>query len=308
VKPTRDVSIDRFRGALVMMMVTGNFLSGIEFVPDFLKHAPDIGFTVADAVAPAFVFVIGLNLRQSLERRLDLGTSKAYWQLINRYLALIGIGAVIAAGANMVGTPTDWGVLQAIGVAGLISLPFLRFSTWQRFVVGLVILIGYQYLLDVFMLETVLNSVHGGLFGAVSWAALLILSTVFADLWRLGVIRYFASVVAISLLAAGASVVVDVSKHRVSLSYVLISLAISAAAYWIFRLLSQGVSQKPGLFAWWGGRALALYLLHLLVLTIFVTPEIDWWYTQASIWLAIVEWLAILAILSLAAWRFAKGR
>ena len=69
-QPVREIAIDRFRGALVMLMVIGDYLSGIAFVPEFLKHAPDIGLTVADLVAPAFVFVIGLNIGPSFSRRI----------------------------------------------------------------------------------------------------------------------------------------------------------------------------------------------------------------------------------------------
>src|SRR5665647_1749090 len=174
---TRNLAIDRLRGALVILMVGGDYLGGVQVVPTFLKHAPDIGFTVADAVAPAFIFVIGLNYGPSFSRRMRQSTVAAYRHFLVRYLALIGIGAIIAAGTTMAGVPTDWGVLQAIGVAGLISLLLIRLPAWARFVIGILTLCCYQYLLDASMLAAVQHSVQGGPFGALSWAALLVLST-----------------------------------------------------------------------------------------------------------------------------------
>lgn len=36
----RILSIDRYRGALVMLMVAGNFAGGVASVPAWLKHTP----------------------------------------------------------------------------------------------------------------------------------------------------------------------------------------------------------------------------------------------------------------------------
>ncbi len=38
-------------------------------VPGWLKHAPDVVLTLADLVAPAFIFSIGLTYGMSSERR-----------------------------------------------------------------------------------------------------------------------------------------------------------------------------------------------------------------------------------------------
>jgi predicted acyltransferase len=299
----RDLAIDRLRGALVILMVTGDYLAGIGIVPSFLKHAPDIGFTVADTVAPAFVFVIGLNFGESLSRRLREGRAAAYRYFLMRYLALTGIGAIIAAGATATGQPTDWGVLQAIGVAGLIGLIFIRFPVWVRFAVGALMLCGYQYLLDTVMLDTVLRAVHGGLFGAVSWGALLVLSTAVADVWRKGRMPYAACLVALVVAAAVSAIIVPVSKNRVSLSFILIALALSAVVFLVVQSATRAAGGRAGFLCWWGENALALYLIHLLVLSVFVAPQIAWWYVEAPAWLAAMQLAVILGLMSVVAWR-----
>lgn len=300
---TRILSIDRLRGVLVILMVGGDFLARVEVVPAFLKHAPDLGLTIADTVAPAFVFVIGLNYGPSFARRMAQGPARAYRHFAVRYLALIGIGAVIAAGATtLAGEPTDWGVLAAIGVAGLVCLPFIRLPAWARFGAGLLMLWGYQVLLDAFMLPVVLHSVHGGFFGSLSWSALLLLSTAVADVWRAGLRPYVICCAVLVVAAAISAALVPVSKVRVSLGYVLVTLAISALVFLAFDLASRVVGRRPGFFCWWGENALALYVLHLVVLGIVAAPPGAWWYVEAPAWLAALQLAAILAVLSCVAW------
>ena len=297
-KPSRNLAIDRVRGSLVILMVIGDYLSGINWVPEFLKHAPDIGFTVADAVAPAFVFVIGLNFGPSFARRFAQDSSAAYRYFLTRYLALLGVGAIISAGADVVGSEGGWGVLQALGIAGLLTLAVIRTPTWARFLIGLALLSGYQYFLDVAMLETVLNTTHGGLFGAISWAALLILATAVADIWRQGRVPFAICIAVLTAAAAVSLLVVPISKHRVSLSFVLVTLALSALVFLLVELAGRTVRDRQGLLSWWGQHALALYLIHLLVLSLFVTPPVDWWYLNVPLWLAVIELTAILGLMS----------
>jgi uncharacterized membrane protein len=304
----RNLGIDRLRGALVILMVGGDYLGGVQIVPAFLKHAPDIGFTIADTVAPAFVFVIGLNYGPSFARRMRRGSTAAYRHFLMRYLALIGIGAIIAAGATATGMPTDWGVLQAIGVAGLIALPLLRLAARTRFIIGVLMLCGYQYLLDTAMLSAVLDSVQGGLFGALSWGALLVLSTAIADVWRKGLGPY-AICCAVLVVAAGISaVIVPVSKHRVSLSFVLITLAISALVFLVVERGSPVQATRAGILCWWGENPLVLYFLHLVILAVVVVPPVAWWYTRAPAWLAALQLTVILVVLSMVAWWLHRRR
>ncbi|MEL7571335.1 MAG: heparan-alpha-glucosaminide N-acetyltransferase domain-containing protein, partial [Eubacteriaceae bacterium] len=125
----RIPSIDVFRGLTIMIMVVVNYMSGIQCIPDSLKHAPDIGLTITDLVAPAFIFAIGLTFKLSFDRRSALfGIKKAYAHFFLRYLSIIGIGALFTSGAAIVDVQEAsgaWGVLQAIGATGLVTLIFI---------------------------------------------------------------------------------------------------------------------------------------------------------------------------------------
>lgn len=305
----REVAIDRFRGGLVVLMVAGNFGAGVAAVPAALKHAEDIGLTVADLVAPAFVFAIALTYGPSLDRRLRSGAASAYAHAVLRYLALIGIGAILTAGgAAVAGVPGDWGVLQALGVAGLLCLPVLRLPVMVRVAIGLAVLVAYQLALDAWFLETVRGSVHGGFLGAIAWGALLILATAVADLRRAGTGRFAIACGVLAVLAIVSAILVPVSKNRVSPSYLLIALGVSAVAFLLVDLASRVLPRHAGPVAWWGENPLVLYLAHLLLLGILLIPGIPaGWYAEAPLGLAVGEVVLLLAILTVLARAMHRG-
>ena len=181
----RVESIDEFRGFAILLMVIANFLARSNTVPSWLKHAPDIGFTVIDIIAPLFIFTIGLTFGLSLRKRVGReGEFKTINHFFTRYMALVGIGFFLTAIGNLTGVYKEisyWGLLQAIGTAGLLTLIFIRYSSKIRIIVGFLILVFYQYMLDSYWLQDVLSSSHGGIMGAISWGAMLVMSTAVAD-------------------------------------------------------------------------------------------------------------------------------
>jgi predicted acyltransferase len=305
VKP-RLASIDQFRGLAIVLMVLANFMGGVTRIPAWLKHAPDIGLTVIDLIAPFFIFAIGLTYGLSFRRRL---ARDGGWQTARhfgvRFTILIAIGLVFSAGENFFGVATGgvlWGVLAAIGAAGLVTLPTLRWGTSARLGLGLALLAVYQVLLDRFWLATVLGSPHGGILGAIAWSTMLILATVLADWFHdPGRGRRFFPLAGALMLAAGSALalVAPISKNRVSASYVLVSLGASALLFFFFYLANDRWKRQAPLLTTWGKNPLALYLLHQLFLGVFVLPGIAAWYADAPLWLTVLQAAALLGALSL---------
>lgn len=120
MKKERNISIDRFRGILVFLMIFfqllehfksfGVFATISSHAPDsFIKNAEAIekGFkgifflpnmTLADIIAPAFLFAISLTLIPSYKRRCEEhGKKYAIKSLLERYLILIGIGVMMSS-------------------------------------------------------------------------------------------------------------------------------------------------------------------------------------------------------------------
>jgi len=295
----RIKAIDQFRGFAIICMVLINFGTTIQSVPNWLKHASDIGLTFPDLGAPVFIFAIGLTYSLSFHSRaLKTGLSSTIGHFIRRYFAILGMGAVVSAGETFLGRNTsgvDWGVLQAIGCAGLLTLMVIRLPTGIRLGIGLGLLAAYQYLLDTYWLEMVLRSPHGGLAGALSWSAVLIISTVFGDLYHNERYRKYFPFVSLLFMVAGfaLALVVPVSKNRVSASYDLITLGVSGLVFSEFYLTNLNLPY----FSAWGKNPLLLYSLSYLLIGLFVLPDIPAWHTNASLWLVGLQAISIVLIL-----------
>ncbi|MGE5532286.1 MAG: heparan-alpha-glucosaminide N-acetyltransferase domain-containing protein [Bacteroidota bacterium] len=307
-------AIDQFRGLAILLMSLADFLSDVSSVPPWLKHAPDIGYTVIDLIAPMFVFAMGLTYGLSFRRRMARnGAWVAYEHAITRNLALVGLGFLLVLAGNMSGVyqgQGNWGLLQALGMAGLITLPFIRLRPGVRAAVGLLLLALYQYMLDAAWLPLVLGSTHNGIWGSLSWGGLLILSTVLGDLYHeefqappgTGPARplYAWTTAAVLLMGLALTVVAPISKNRASASYMLVSLGLSALLFGLFHLLeARGHFRLPVLTAW-GRNALLLYLLHGAVIGLFALPPFPAWYVNAPPWLTALQAVLMVLILSAA--------
>jgi predicted acyltransferase len=298
-------SIDAFRGFAILTMVLANYLAGVSWIPAWLKHAPDIGLTVIDLIAPFFIFAIGLTFGLSFRRRqLVHGWRTTAGQFAVRYLAILGIGAILSAGeAVLVSRQAvmDWGVLQAIGISGLLTIPVISLPKTARLAISLVLLIIYEVALDTAWRPLVLASPHGGLPGSLGWTAMLILGTVLADLFHDAHQgrRWFPWAVYLTLLAGIAlAFLVPVSKNRVSASYILISTGISGIIFLFFHALSD---LRRLHFTWltaWGENPLLLYILHFILIGIAFLPDIPAWYVQAPAWLVLIQAGALVGILT----------
>ena len=295
----RIEAIDQFRGFAIICMVLINYGVDVQTFPTWLKHAPDIGLTFPDLGASAFIFAIGLTYGLSFRRRVEKnGLPPTITHFVRRYLAILGMGAIIAAGETLLGRNTSgvaWGVLQAIGCAGLLTLTVIWLPMSIRLIIGFGLLAVYQVLLNAYWLDSVLRSPHGGLEGALSWSALLIIATVFGDIFRNEAHRKIFPVFSLFILLAGLflAIFVPVSKNRVSASFVLITLAASGLIFSFFYL----VKVRWNYFSAWGKNPILLYSLSFLLIGIFVLPDIPAWHSHAPIWLVSLQALALVLIM-----------
>ena len=307
-------SLDVFRGLAILGMVLANNLAGVEWISPWLKHAKDVGFTVIDLVAPMFIFAIGLSYGRSFQRRLARdGAGKTYQHFVVRFAALRGMGALFSAGEVLLGVDgqtVNWGELQAIGVAGLVTLIVLRLPTWARLLIGLGILAFYQFMLNSFWLARILSEPHGGLLGSISWAGMLVLATVFADVFfrQNGQRRLLALSAGSVLVGLLLSIVFVISKNLVSPSYVLLSLGLSGLIFSACHILVEQFHLKSVLLSLWGRNPLLLYLIHMLLLGLVYLPDVPALYAQAPIWLVIVEATVLLGTLTWVAWRLEQKK
>lgn len=303
----RVAAIDAVRGAAILLMALGNFGLGIRWVPAWLKHAADVGFTIGDLVAPLFIVTLAFTARPSLQRRIATdGLAHAVRHSLSRSAALIAMGAIFTAGQAALqpeaGVQLTWGVLQAIGTASLLALPFLLLPTYARLVGALLLLGGFQWMLDRVWLSTVLHAEHNGIWGSLSWAGLLLLGTVVADAYHAQTstrdrrnLLMQAGLGALAL-ALALSEWVPISKHRASATYMLLSLGLSVLLLATFEIALRGSNRRAVLLQQFGRNPLILYLANLLLLGVFALPHADGWYAGAPVWLSLFQAAVILTM------------
>lgn len=149
----RLLSLDVVRGLAVIGMIVVNTLAfsndAYGYHPDFafLSHSVWAGFTFADFVFPAFIFVAGFSIAASLRRRTCLDR-QVFLRIGWRTLALIAIGFLLT-NITWFGQMDhgDWralGVLQRIGLCYFATaVLFVACGPRTRLVLSLVLLAAY---------------------------------------------------------------------------------------------------------------------------------------------------------------------
>ena len=95
----RLASLDAFRGFDILVMVFVNYLAGMSGIPFFLQHAPAgmDAFTLTDVLFPGFLFIVGVAIPLSLEKRIDHGEplAKVLGRILVRTAGLLFLGVIM---------------------------------------------------------------------------------------------------------------------------------------------------------------------------------------------------------------------
>lgn len=299
-------SIDQFRGFAIFGMILVNYLGHFEVIPETMKH-PRYGMTFANAIAPYFIFVVGMGFKISLSRRIDrIGPKAAYWQAIQRYFILILIGIVVY-GPDPV---TDmWDALVDIGFAGLITLPFIRKSKGFRITLAFIYLIIYQLLFAFsgYGEWTMAHSIDGGPLGPISWASILIFGTVQMDYLVENNQRSFIQkslILGIPLLILGFGLsflkpyeIWEFSQRSMTMAYPILASGLSILTFLGFYWLADVQKIQIPHLKILGWNPLVIYILQQILIIIYggYLPK------TAPLWQALIGFILIYTICYLVA-------
>ena len=153
---SRVVALDALRGLTVLGMIvvnTAGFLHDPEGLPAYgtLLHSAWAGFTLADAVFPSFILIVGVSIACSLAATRIVGgeaRSRAFRTVAARTARLLFVGFLIS-NLGWLQIPDDshvrvFGVLQRIGlVYGACSVLYLTTSSRLRLALAVGILLAY---------------------------------------------------------------------------------------------------------------------------------------------------------------------
>ncbi len=307
----RIISLDQFRGFAIFGMILVNYLGQFDLMPHTFKH-PRFGMTFANAIAPYFLFAVGMGLRISLRRRIrNEGRRAALWHAVKRYTILILIGIVLYGPdpvCNM------WDALVDIGFAGLITLPVILRSQAFRLVTALTFLCVYQLLFAYtgYGVWTMAYSIDGGPLGPLSWAAILLFGTMQMDWLRADDAPAFVR----KSLSFGAGLLLvgyllsllepaslwHMSQRSMTMSYPIFASGLSILTHLLFYVLGDLRGIVLPHLSVLGVNALAIYILQQVLIQFYG----DYLPDQAPIWQALAGFTIIYAICYLVArylWR-----
>ena len=130
-QPPRLVSLDAFRGFVVVTMTFVNFLDGVDGIPYWAKHMPDgvDGFTFVDLVLPGFLFIAGMAIPLALHQRRLRSESIALqiWRVTMRAAGLVFLGVLMVneevLSVEATGLSRDAWFLAAVGSVAILLCP-----------------------------------------------------------------------------------------------------------------------------------------------------------------------------------------
>ncbi|CAG9761570.1 unnamed protein product [Ceutorhynchus assimilis] len=129
--PYRIKSVDVFRGLCIMLMIFVNYGGGQYW---FFQHSAWNGITLADLVFPWFLWLMGLSMTVSMQKKLHRAVPRRtiVFQVIRRSLVLLFLGIVVNSSKHIL-TVAELrlpGVLQRIGityfVVGMLEVAFTK--------------------------------------------------------------------------------------------------------------------------------------------------------------------------------------
>jgi heparan-alpha-glucosaminide N-acetyltransferase len=114
VKPERLACLDAFRGFDILVMTFVNYIAGMKAVPFLLRHAPREmdAFTLTDVVFPGFLFIVGVAIPLSLQKRMAQGDSlsRILGRIFIRTAGLLFLGLIMVN--EEIYSPKDTGLGQ----------------------------------------------------------------------------------------------------------------------------------------------------------------------------------------------------
>lgn len=285
----RISSLDAFRGFAIFGMILVNYLGHFDSMPDTFKH-PRYGMTFANAIAPYFVFAVGMGLRLSLGKRIEkFGKRKAYLHAIKRYLILILIGIVVYGPDPVMDM---WDALVDIGFAGLITLPFIMTGKTSRISLAVVLLLVYQllFIFTGYGEWTMPNSIDGGPLGPISWAAILVFGTIQMDYLKECSPQEF---IRRSLILGSILIIVgtglsflqpkeywEFSQRSMTIAYPIMSSGLSIVTFAAFFIVADVWKWKIPHMAILGMNPLAIYILQQVLIEFYgdALPRTALWW------------------------------
>lgn len=250
----------------------GSIMVSAEYLA--VKHTKDpfyIQTLLMYAAAVLLVVLIVTSLIKSIPVRVKSIAKTAFFGVV---IVLGIIGIVLAVYDEVVifsGDPEKafkhWSILHEIGVAGLLTLPFIHLSLRGKIIGWASVACGYTaFQLIGGVKEKIAEIVLGGILGTVGWMLIMLGGSVMAELYEKDKkhIGFWVACGAISVLALVTCLYLPMKTRAVTINYVLFCLAAASVLFGIINLFNNFKS-RIAFFEWWGRNPMLMFLIGLLV-------------------------------------------
>ncbi|MHA1725771.1 MAG: hypothetical protein ACTSXH_13210 [Promethearchaeota archaeon] len=230
----------------------------------------DYGLTYVDFIAHFFVFIMGLNYKLSyLKRLVNEGRKRTYLHFLRRYSLFLLLGLMISIKITEEGFQLRWGTLQYLGTSGLILLPLIELHPLIRLIIAIIFMSVHQYLLETSIGDQIYSGIEGGPQGMLSWASILILSSVLSEGFQKDKIKpyFFYGGLALMLMSIPTFFFWGFSRQRITLPFILLTIGTASLIFYCLYLIYERAEEKKNgnLLSMLGKNAFLLYMVHLLL-------------------------------------------
>ncbi|MBY9006944.1 MAG: DUF1624 domain-containing protein [Candidatus Lokiarchaeota archaeon] len=270
----RILSIDVFKGFIILLMVFVNTIPFFENIPSWTKHAPDYGLTYVDLIAPAFIFIMALNFNISFAKREQRNSKlNVYLHFLIRNLIIIGIGLFLYLGIDESGILLRWGILQVLGFSGLFLLLVIKLHYIVKLVIGLFFVTIHQFLLSTFIGDIIFDMIEGGIIGSLSWISLIIFSSVICKEFLENRHEKYFLIFGLIFFTIGfvTTFIWGLSRFRITLPFIFLSVGISSLVFYLFYLYFDRLGnkkdsiKKDNFLSIMGKNSLILFIFHFVI-------------------------------------------
>lgn len=323
-RPGRLRSLDLLRGLTVLGMIVVNATAGVAHrdgpVFSLLLHSDWAGFTVADAVFPAFIIMLGVSITLSSQARVSL-PGPIIWRAIRLILLGLLLSNIFWLYDMSEYQPRLPGVLQRIGIVYAAAALLYRVTAWRgRLVIAVLLLLLYWPLCLLPSPDGLATNLWMPGHNIVSWCdrALLggfrfvkgadgydpegvlssvptlaeaLIGTLVGEWLRRGISPREAAqpmaIVALVMIAVGSAwgLVFPIVKNLWTSSFVLLSAGIALLALAAFHVVfdrGEAKARRGDLLGSFGRNAIAAYALHEFAAFTLTADAMQWPFRQLA--------------------------
>ncbi|WP_228895343.1 DUF5009 domain-containing protein [Pseudoduganella aquatica] len=177
----RLLSLDAFRGFVILAMIWVNYIAGMPGIPYWLEHssARADGITLPDLVFPAFLFIVGIAIPLALNREQGRFSAALMGRLLWRAGSLMVAGVVLAnayrydASAALLPRAVYFMLFYAAMILLWRQSAQRGAAFWAGLALMLLLLVSFRGELNAEFSSVHLQHTWWGILGMIGWAYLL---------------------------------------------------------------------------------------------------------------------------------------